>query len=232
MVLRAAVRGLDTLLRLRYGVHEFSRSPGCIFRVGPAHSPADMHLADGLVVRRGEPIADLHLWNEHIPPLPPEGADMRWAVGFYRLMRSSLQELADYLETEPRYRTAAAVRAVGSVMAKAPGRSSAGGGGPRPPAPLEEFAARLGFEVLDPHGNRPPSRWRRFAEAWDNGFNLVLVWVYNPPSLRTRGLGGLRRVQLWMSRERFLARYGKRAAKPYPTSRECTSTNPQKRPSG
>jgi len=196
MVLRAAVRGLDTLLRLRYGVHEFCRSPGCIFRVGPAHSPADMPLADGKVVRRGEPIADLHLWNEHIPPLPPEGADMRWAVGFYRLMRSSLQELADYLETEPRYRTAAAVRAVGSVMAKTP-------------APLEEFAARLGFEVLDPHGNRPPSRWRRFAEAWDNGFNLVLIWVYNPPSLRTRALGGLRRVQLWMSRERFLARYGK-----------------------
>ena len=222
MVLRAAVRGLDTLLRLRYGVHEFSRSPGCIFRVGPAHSPADMPLADGKVVRRGEPIADLHLWNEHIPPLPPEGADMRWAVGFYRLMRSSLQELADYLETEPRYRTAAAVRAVGSVMAKAPRRASVArrltppgtaagsrAAAPPPPAPLEEFAARLGFEVLDPHGNRPPSRWRRFAEAWDNGFNLVLVWVYNPPSLRTRGLGGLRRVQLWMSRERFLARYGK-----------------------
>ena len=143
MVLRAAVRGLDTLLRLRYGVHEFSRSPGCIFRVGPAHSPADMPLADGKVVRRGEPIADLHFWNEHIPPLPPEGADMRWAVGFYRLMRSSLQELADYLETEPRYRTAAAVRAVGSVMAKAPGRSSAAGGAPSPSAPLEEFAARL-----------------------------------------------------------------------------------------
>jgi len=36
-------------------------------------------LADGTCGRAGERFVDLHLWNEHIPAMPKEGASIAWA---------------------------------------------------------------------------------------------------------------------------------------------------------
>lgn len=189
--MRAAVKGLDFLLRRCYGIHEFSRHPDCVARLALARSPRELTLSDGTRIARGEIVGDLHLWNERVPPMPSGGPDLAWGLGFQRKLSRSLAELAAYVEVDPRYKGVRAFRAVGSFMA---------GGA------LAALARRLGFEVV--RDERPPSPWRRFAEFWENAFNLALVWAYNAPSLRTRHLPGLKRVQLWIPRRTLIDKYG------------------------
>lgn len=210
------MKGLDSLLRRCYGIREFSRDPDCLLRLAVTRSRRDLTLADGTTIRRGEPVGDLHLWNERIPPMPPGGPDLAWGLRFQRRLKRSLEELVAYLASEPGLEALRAFRAVGSFMSRPTqlaGANSAGGTAARPgnPAtvlagPLMSLAERMGFEIVDDDG--APGFWRRFAEFWENAFNLALVWAYNRPSLRSRTLPGLRRVQLWVSREGLVRKYG------------------------
>jgi len=191
--LRAAVRALDGLLRRLFGIREFSRSADCLLRLSVVRSRRDLTLADGTVVRPGDRVGDLHLWNERMPPLPREWPDLRWALGFQRRLKRSLEELADAVASDPAYADLAAFRAVGSAMTRH--------------GALPALAERLGFELVeDPHAG---GLWRRFASFWENVYSLALVWVYNPASLRSKELRGLRRVQLWISRGELERRYGR-----------------------
>jgi len=234
--LRAAIKGLDLILRLCYGIREYSRDPDCILRLGFSRSRRDLVLADGTRVTKGELVGDLHLWNERLPVMPPGGPGLRWAVEFQRKARRSLELLADLLEGGadggPGGPAAAppdlglvrllgqvrAFRAVGSLMSRepsgreGPGRGERPGGGPASLiAAVPAVAARLGLEIVDVEDPSRMSPARRFAAFWENGFNLALVWAYNPPSLRSRSLPRLRRVQLWISRARLLGSYGRAA---------------------
>jgi len=62
---------------------------------------------------------------------------------------------------------------------------------------------RLGFTVIPYHRSLGA-----FGEFWENFYTWMLMWTYNPGSLRYRGLWGLRRAEIWMSAEEFLRRYG------------------------
>jgi len=238
VVLKEAVKGLDCLLRRCLDIREFSRDPDCILRLGVVRAGRDLALSDGTRIARGEPVGDLHLWNERVPPMPPEGPTLSWAVTFQKRMKRSLELLAAHVEGQAmhvegqaahteghggddragekpgpgaRYRDLKAFRAVGSFMSR---RESDSGSGP---GAVVALARRLGFEVVEP--DRPAGWWRRFAEFWENLFNLALVWAYNPPSLRSRGLRGLGRVQLWISRDALIERYGVKGTQPEETVR-------------
>ena len=93
---------LDGRLQRRHAVFEYTGNPVCIFRVDIACSPERLALRDGTRLQRGERIARLHFWNEHVPPVPQDGATIAWARQMQHAIAISLQELACYLKSQSR----------------------------------------------------------------------------------------------------------------------------------
>jgi len=190
---------LDSLLRRSYGIREFSLDPDCVLRLSVTRAGRDRVLPGGVGIVRGDLIGDIHLWNERLPPIPQRGPDVAWGLALAKRLRRSLEELADVVATDPRYRTLKAIRGTGSAMLAAgqgPGRSA-----------LPALARRLEFQLVPV--DQDASLFRRFTEFWENLYSLALMWAYNAPSLRTKRLAGLRRVELWMSTKTLLGRYNR-----------------------
>ena len=107
--LESAVFSLDRLLRRYWKVYEFSTTSQCVFRISRARAEQDWRLPDGTEIRAGAPILELHLWNEHMPAMGKEGPTLAWARQLNRRMKSSLGELARYLEHTPELREVVAI---------------------------------------------------------------------------------------------------------------------------
>ena len=188
-MMRGLVRGFDGLLRGRLGVYEFSADPECILRIRLARAPHELPLP-GSLVPAGAPVIELHLWNEHVPPMPAGGPDLAWArEATHRFIRS-MGSLAGHMRQDPRLVTA---RALGGATPLATPFNSDGG---------EGLTARLGFSPLPYH-----HRLGRFGEFWENFYTWTLMWTFNQASLRGRTLFGMRRAEIWMTTEEFLRRY-------------------------
>ncbi len=190
---RALVRGLDLLLRRQGRVQEFTQDDECILRIALIIDKTDVQLSDGTMVRAGDRICELHLWNEHIPPMPVDGPDLRWGVTFYRLGVKSLRSLAAYMATDGLQD----IVAVGGQMAFLEKDDS---------PVLASVASRLGFDIINLTAQA--GRWGRFTHFWENVFSWALMWTYNPGSLRGKRFLRLQRYRLWMSRRTLLERYG------------------------
>jgi len=188
--MRALIRGFDRLIRRANGVFEFSAREDCLLRLQWGAAPHDLHLSDGVEVRAGDPALITHLWNEHVPPMGPEGPDLAWAASMGRLLLASYRAAARWVADQPRM---AGVRAVGGVtvlIAPAGHRGSL------------RLVQRLGFEVL-PY--RHPLG--RLGEFWENLYTWGLMWAYNAASLRNKRLLHLRRTEIWISARAFLERW-------------------------
>ncbi len=189
---RGAVRRFDAFVRRRQGIWEFTQDERCIFRLGWGRAPYSIYLADGTAVLRGDPLLELHLWNERLPPMPPGGPDVAWAVRFVRLWRHSLELLAAYWRQDAACVGVAALHGVFALP---------GGQG----VTMQERTLRtLGFDVVRP----PRTPWRIFADFWENLYNWAILWTYNPGSLQVRRLLRLERCHLWMPRGRLLEERG------------------------
>jgi hypothetical protein len=191
-VLRAMVRGLDVLLQRQGHVQEFTQDEECIFRIALTTYRQDVDLSDGTKVRAGDKICELHLWNEHLPPMPQEGPDLRWGVRFYRLAMKSLGILAAYLAAGSMQE----IVALGGQMAFLEKDD---------PPVLVRAAARLGFDVVNLTAQA--GRWGRFTHFWENIYSWALMWTFNPGSLRGKRFLRLKRYRLWMSRRTLRDRY-------------------------
>jgi hypothetical protein len=136
-------------------------------------------------------VLELHLWNEHIPAIPPEGPDLVWASRTRRLFINSLYAIGQQIGIDPRL---AGIKAVGgvSVLLSAGDRYSG-----------ERMIHRLGFEVFPYH-----NRLGRFGIFWENLYSWWLMWAFNPVSLNHRQLMRLQRVEFWMLASEFQLRYG------------------------
>lgn len=190
--LSRAVRGVDSLLRLRLGIEEFTDDSECIFRLSASEAARSIDLSDGTRVRAGDPVLHLHFWNEHLPAMPPEGPSPGWAGQMARRLRHSLATVARHLERDPRGAGVVALHG-------APPFSSRLGA-----AQVLRTARRFGFDVIDPE--RAPELKERLHLVLDSMLMLGLAWAFNPPALHSKGLLR-RRHQLWISRARLLARY-------------------------
>ena len=144
----------------------------------------------GCQVRMGEPVLLLHLWNERLPPIPPTGPTLAWAVLFGHLLVGTFQSIARQIALDPRLTH---VRAVGGAMALLPMDERAGS---------VRLMQRLGFTVFPYH-----CRWGAFGEFWENFYSWWLMWAYNPASLSGRRLSRLHRSEVWMSIAEFMRRY-------------------------
>ncbi|MBF6594689.1 MAG: hypothetical protein IVW51_09595 [Thermaceae bacterium] len=186
--MRGLIRQFDALLRRIEGVFEFCDDPNCLLRLQLAKARHPLHLED-LEVPKGTPVLELHLWNEHLPPLTDEGPNLLWASRTGHLFVRSLQAVAQTLQQDSRL---AGVRAVGGYTALL-AKERLGG---------VNLMRRLGFQVM-PYG----SSLGRFGEFWENLYSWWLIWAFNQPSLRQRKLLDLQRAEIWMSVEEFLRRY-------------------------
>jgi hypothetical protein len=136
-------------------------------------------------------VLQTHLWNEH---LPRAGAGLTPGRALLRDFRASLAELARFLEARPELD---GVRAIYGEV------------GFFPEARLPQarrIAAALGYDLVV--GERPgwnPTR----AAFWRNVNSWRLLRAFNPASLERTGFGRMRRCEVWMSRERLRALYGR-----------------------
>lgn len=189
---RAGVRAIDLALQRHYRLFLFSEAPACILRLTPTVSARAVTLRDGTGVARGEPILELHLWNERLPALPRNGATLTWGVTFVRRTRYSLRLLADYLVREPQFIQIRALHAELGFLE------------------LDQFpemhrlVEHLGFEFVV--GEAPGWRVWRYA-FWQNVFSWWLMWTFNPASLAGKHFGKMARGELWLSRAVLIQKY-------------------------
>jgi hypothetical protein len=177
--MRLLFRFIDRLLRKCTGVFEFADNPECLFRLQFGTAPHDIEL-ENEVVRAGEPVLFLHLWNDHIVPVSTQATPVTWAIKAARWLRRSFQQIAQFVLEEPRARD---VRAVGG----SPGFLSSVD---RPAGVL--FMRRLGFEIFPYHS--PLGRFGLFlgeSLLLDPDLDLPSAQYARPPRLQHRALRAL-----------------------------------------
>jgi hypothetical protein len=188
--MRAGVRLIDNLVRASLGVYEFTNDPECILRIQLVRAPHTINIGSDRILK-GEPVLGIHAWNEHIPKLPKEGANLEWALRIRRRVLYSLKELAKVMQQDSRYSKILAVCG-GSALFSFTNHT----GGVR-------MMQHLGFTVL-PCDNS----LGRFGEFWENLFSWWLMWTYNEISLHNRKFSKLQRTEIWITTRDFLQRYG------------------------
>ena len=186
---------LDVRLQRRHAVFEYTGNPSCVFRIEIALSCQRLALRDGTGVQRGQRIAWLHFWNEHIPPVPEDGATIAWARQMQQAMAVSLQELARYLGSRPDFADIAV------ICADVPS------GTRTQRDQLARIMARYGFEaIVQPERLPMGERLRRLGE---NVLVSLIVFAQNAGTLRLDTLNRVR-LLIYLSRRTLEEKFGRR----------------------
>jgi YkoP domain len=188
--LEHAIFALDGWLRRRQGIYEYTRDPHCMFRVGLRSADRDLTLCDGTLVRAGEPVLELHLWNENVPAMGLEGPTVAWARQVSRAIHTSLRELAAHVAEHP---ALDGVKAVCGDMQL---------GSPRQTEQLAHIVARYGFEAVADVSGRHETL-HRFGKSL---LVLLLVMATNPIALRSAILRRYHK-RVFLSRSTLERRY-------------------------
>lgn len=186
-----AIRGIERLLRRRYGVHEYTNDPACIFRIALRIADKELKLQDGTLVRSGDAVVELHLWNEQLPTIARDGATIAWGASVDRRIRRSLALLAARLANQPSVVAVHGEAAFGCHMGDRQAR---------------RFAARYGFEIID-DSVLLRGQLRHFC---DDFLFWGLTRTFNPNGLRGKPFHR-NRHHIWMSRSELDTRWGHRA---------------------
>jgi hypothetical protein len=188
--IKVLIRRFDGWLSRVERVEPFADGPRIILRLQHSSAAWDIPLGDR-TISAGSPVAVLHFWNERIPVLTSQGADLQWALNFQRRLLYSFKVAARHLQDAAVMQD---IEAVGGVIAQIHLQPTDGG---------RNLVEHLGFTVFPYH--RPAGA---FGEFWENFYTWLLMWTYNPGSLRSHALFGLERNEFWTTKERFLGRFG------------------------
>ncbi len=188
--LRAVIRRFDDWLSRVEGVVPFADDPRLILRVQRSPLPRDLWLPSHRV-SAGSPALMVHFWNERLPLIDSDGANLAWALQLQRRLIYSFRAMARHLQQTP---SLSDVCAVGGVLAHIHAGAPDGG---------RRLLQHLGFTIFPYY--RPAGA---FGEFWENFYTWMLIWTYNPASLRSHALLGLQRNEFWTTREDFLGRFG------------------------
>jgi hypothetical protein len=170
-LLAALILMIDRSLQRLQGVFEYSNKPDCLFRIRFDRLRTEVVLSDGTFGRPGDPVVELHLWNEHIPVLPAAGPSLAWGRQLNRCFAESLGELTRFLMSQPEFLNITMVRANMSVGSKAQSDQ------------LYRIVSRHGFEIFpDAVGLSLAVHVRRFGE---NILYWLLTLVFNPAAARS-----------------------------------------------
>lgn len=193
--LGAIIEFIDTRLRARAGVYEYSASPECIFRIQIIDSREAVELSDGTRVSPGDRIIDVHLWNEQLPIIAKHGATLAWGRRMTRALELSLRELAIYLKAR---------RDLNSVVAL---RANMSFGSAERSEQITGIAARYGFERSGPVYQR--SIAERLHCLGENVLISLMVIARNTAAFRLESLGRIR-TPVYMSRRKLESRFRNR----------------------
>ncbi len=175
--LQKFVLGLDDRLRLANQTFEYSQRPDCVFRIQRSRSRTRYRLSDGVEVHEGDPVIELHFWNEHLPKLDAKGGSIGWGSRLNNGYRTSLRELSAYLDARPEFDD---FNVISGQMAL--------GGRERTDELVLRMCNVMGLErVVDDHKPSFGEHLQRFGE---NILGLMLVMATNPvvarPSMLVR----------------------------------------------
>lgn len=188
--------GLDAMIRVHYGISEFTDHPECVIRVALGEAPWDLRLTDGTEIRVGDRVLVLHFWNEHMLRFHRGRPTLGWASAMRRRASGSLRVLAQQMESEPAWREVRAVR--GDTRLFGFWRMSQ----------ARRVMGRFGFDFVAP---KRCSRLRAIRSFTDDCVVWMLTRAFNPEvSARQEFVRG--RDEMWMSRDSLLERYGRAAA--------------------
>ena len=190
-LLRAVIRRFDAYLCRVYRVYEFTQDPECILRLAPTIARQPLQAHGVTVVQPGEALLEIHLWNEHMTPLNASENSIAWGSRTLRQFKYSLQLAARHVASQPGLAGMRGIFAVTSVLSSEHNSNRPG------------FMERLGFITLPYH-----NKLGAFGEFWENFYAWWIMWTYNPLSLRSRRLTGMRRSEMWMPMSDFMQRYG------------------------
>ena len=206
--LKNFVRAIDHFLIDYYQIYAFTQDEGCMLRISKAEADKDIQLSDGACIRSGDPILELHFWNERIPPMPEEGPNLAWALKFQRKARRSLQLLAQYLESNPDFDDVLA------MSGDPPFASRLGS------VNLTVMVRGWGFDLIPIHEGS--GLLKGFAEFWVDVYAMGLLWAYNPASIERKRFQGMKREELWISRQTLMQKYGSSGVGPQVVGRPVT----------
>jgi hypothetical protein len=189
----AMLAALDDRLRLRHGVIEYTNSSECLFRIQLVASNESYMLSDGTCIRRGDRVANLHVWNEQFPCFAGKGPTLAWACRVNQAFELSLRKLAGFLDGRCDFDDVVAICA---NMSLEPAERS---------AQLVRFVGRFGFEriaAVSSHSFRQQMHW--FGE---NILISMMVLARNAAALRADTLRRDRTL-VFLSRRELRRRYG------------------------
>src|SRR5215467_690005 len=190
------VFGLDRLLSRWQSVVEYTHDPTCILRITLGRLDQDFVLTDGTAGHAGERFIDLHLWNEHVPAMPKEGASIAWARQMSLCFQHSLRQLARYLASHADLDDISLVRC------------TMGFAGQERNDQMVRLIGRYGFEFV------PPATTVTMAEhvrrLGENILISLIVLARNQAALRRDTLRR-GRTRAFMSRKVLEQRYGRGA---------------------
>jgi hypothetical protein len=189
--LKSLTVALDSLLRRIRGIRTYSDDPQCLFRLSRGAARSSMLLPDGSVIERGTPVGHLHLWSEHMPPIPRSGPNLAWANRTFRAARRSLTLLADHACCDPEL---ARVVAFGTDHFFIAAPSS------------DRVLRRIGFAVTE--APPPEGRTARVAMAVARIWAWLLRRAFNPQSAAGLRPRDLQQCHVWLMRSVLLERYG------------------------
>jgi hypothetical protein len=190
----AAVWALDARLRIRHGVHEYTRHPDCIFRMQLTCAKEDVRLSDATRVRPGDRVIQLHLWNEQFPEMTAEGPTLGWGRRVMRGFDLSLCELARNLAARPDLDGIAAIRIEMSLGVAAKCHQ------------LAHIVEHYGFEPIPSSSPRSTREW--LHRLGENLLVSMMVGARNPAALRKDTLWR-DRVVVYLSRRDLERRHGR-----------------------
>ncbi|MGA8613361.1 MAG: hypothetical protein WB760_17000 [Xanthobacteraceae bacterium] len=150
-------------------------------------------MRDGTRLQPGDRVAQLHLWNEHIPPVPRNGTTIRWAHGIQQNIATSLRELAHYLASRPDLHDVNVICA--DVPSGTRGQSQQ----------VARIMGYIGFEVFTAH--EPLSVGERIHRFGENILISLTVLAQNAAALRLDTLSRVR-VPIYLSRRTLNEKFG------------------------
>ena len=178
-------------MRRRMNLIEFWDHPDCLIRVSVVRSDRPLIVANG-VIPVGEKIIEIHFWNEHVPSIPDTGVDMVWATKGVRMLVTSFNELARQLTSNDQFQGVKAIGGITPLFFAGQGSSA------------ERIWKRLGF-TMSPH----KGKLGRFGEFWENVYTWLIMWAFNPPSVRNQNLLKMRRTEFWVNTDEFMRIHNK-----------------------
>jgi len=213
------ILNLDSWLRQRQRIFEYSSDPNCILRAQVAQLNIQLILSDETVGRPGDPVIHLHLWNEQVPPVPSKGPSMAWGRHLNRCLTQSLSELARFLMNNPDFANIAIIRASMSVGGK--GQSDA----------LRRIMERHGFEAIP---DLVPLAYPEYARWFgENILYWLLTAACNPAASRSNKFWR-NRTWIYLSRKALQSRCSlaleTRTSFPGESTGTSPSHHPRKRP--